>query len=327
METIKIGLLGVGTVGGAAYDILTRNRDLILQRTGIDYEVRRVLEISQKNIEKHHLDPSIVTANVDEVIQADDIDIVVECIGGSEPAATWMVTAMENGKSVVTPNKAVVAAQFQRFEETAKKNNVEFRYEAAVGGGIPELTAITDQLAGNTFHEVSGIVNGTTNYILTMMEEAGMSYEDALKQAQEKGFAEADPTADVEGIDCANKLTILMKLCFDKYVAPADIPRTGITKITMDDIEAAKARGNRIKLLAQAEVQEDGSLKYSVEPTELPLSHPLSGVSHEFNAIYVTGDWCDELMFYGKGAGPATGSAIVGDVIHIMRDLRMSGRA
>lgn len=326
MSKINIGIMGLGTVGGSTYDILTKNRDLITARTGIDYEIHRVLEIKQENILKHGVDPAIVTDQVEKVIEADDLDIVVEAIGGMEPVSTWMITAMEHGISVVTPNKAAIAAQYDRFLGAAEKNGVQFRYEASVGGGIPELTAIMESLAGNRFLAVSGIVNGTTNYILTQMGDFGLSYEEALKDAQAKGFAEKDPTADVEGIDCANKLTILMKLCFDQYIKPDQIPRTGITQITKADLDAAAAKGCRVKLLVQAMLDEAGKLTYSVAPTELPKDHPLASVNNEFNAIYVTGDAVGEVMFYGKGAGPATGSAIVGDILHIMRDLTIGGR-
>ncbi len=326
MRSYNIGIMGLGTVGGSTYDILTKNKDLIVKRTGIDYEIRRVLEIKEENIRRHGVDHAIVTSDPDEVIKAGDLDIVLEAIGGSEPVSTWMVTAMEHGISVVTPNKAAIASQYDRFLNAAAENGVQFRYEASVGGGIPELTAITEQLAGNRFTQISGIVNGTTNYILTRMGDAGMTYEEALKDAQSKGFAEADPTADVEGIDCANKLTILMKLCFDRYIKPQDIPRTGITHITKSDLDSAREKGCRLKLIVRAALKDDGSVDCSVAPEEIPAGDLLANVNNEFNAISVTGDAAGEVMFYGKGAGPATGSAIVGDIIHIMRDLSLSGK-
>jgi homoserine dehydrogenase len=232
-----------------------------------------------------------------------------------------MLTAMEHGKSVVTPNKAAVAANFEKLLATSREHGVDFRFEASVGGGIPCLTSILEPLSGNRFLEVSGILNGTTNYIMSKMYDEGLDYDVILKDAQEKGFAEADPTADVEGIDCANKLSILIYLCFGKYIAPMDIPRTGITGVDKAAIDAARAAGNKIKLLSFARMDENGDVECYIKPVELPLSHPLAGVNNEYNAIYVTGNMVDDVMLYGKGAGPhPTGSAVAGDVIKIMRE-------
>ena len=321
MKTVKIAILGLGTVGGGTYEILSMNKDIIEKRIGKQFQVTKVLEKNTARLESLGISQSAATCDPDSIFTDPDIDIVVEALGGIEPSTTFMLKAMENGKSVVTPNKAAVAANFAKLQETAKANNVEFRFEASVGGGIPALTAITEALAGNQFSEVMGILNGTTNYILTKMTDLGLNYDDVLKDAQEKGFAEADPTADVEGIDVANKLSILMALAFDKYVKPSDIPTTGISKITMTDIEAAKAKNCKIKLIAHAKMEGD-KLEYSVKPMEIDNSHPLAGVSNEFNAIYVTGNAVDEVMFYGKGAGALpTGSAIVGDILSIGKNL------
>ena len=228
-----------------------------------------------------------------------------------------MVEAMNHGKSVVTANKAAVASNYHLLTETARKNGVRFLFEASVGGGIPILNALTTVLRANKYEEILGILNGTTNYILTQRTVYGLAYEDVLRTAQEKGFAEADPTADVEGYDVANKLTILMALAFGRYVPPAEIPTEGITGITPQRIAEASAKGNKIKLIASAALK-DGELSYSVKPMELPASHPLAGVSNEFNAVFVKGNAVDELMFYGKGAGPLpTGSAVMGDVMQI----------
>lgn len=321
MKTVKIGILGLGTVGGGAYEILDMNRELIEKRTGRDIVVSKVLEKNMARLKSLGIDERRATQNPDDILKDPDIDIIVEALGGIEPSTTFMLTAMENGKSVVTPNKAAVAANFDKLTESARANNVEFRFEASVGGGIPALTAITEALSGNEFSEVMGILNGTTNYILTKMTELGLNYDDVLKDAQSKGFAEADPTADVEGIDVANKLSILMCLAFDKYVTPSDIPTVGISKITMDDIEAAKSRGCKIKLIAKASKIGD-EIEYSVKPMEIDNDHPLAGVSNEFNAIYITGNAVDEVMFYGKGAGALpTGSAIVGDILAIAKNI------
>lgn len=321
MKTVKIGILGLGTVGGGTYQILDMNKKLIEKRIGKEIKVVRVLEKNMDRLKTLGLPEACATQDPDDILKDPEIDIVVESLGGIEPSTTFMLTAMENGKSVVTPNKAAVAANFDKLQKTAQDHGVAFRFEASVGGGIPALTAIQEALAGNEFTEVMGILNGTTNYILTKMTDLGLDYADVLKDAQAKGFAEADPTADVEGIDVANKLSILMALCFDKYVPPTEIPTVGISKITMDDIEAAKAKGCKIKLIAQAK-KAGGSIEYSVKPMEIENSHPLAGVSNEFNAIYVTGNAVDEVMFYGKGAGALpTGSAIVGDILAIAKEL------
>lgn len=321
METVKVGILGLGTVGGGTYEILKMNKELIEKRIGKKIEVVKVLERNMDRVKSLGLTEEHATQNPDDILKNPEINIVVESLGGIEPSTTFMLTAMEHGKGVVTPNKAAVAANFDKLHKAAEKNGVGFRFEASVGGGIPALTAITEALAGNEFTEVMGILNGTTNYIMTKMTDLGLDYDDVLKDAQAKGFAEADPTADVEGIDVANKLSILMALAFDTYIPPTEIPTVGISKITMDDINAAKAKGCKIKLIAHAKKDGD-KFEYSVKPMEIENSHPLAGVSNEFNAIYVTGNAVDEVMFYGKGAGALpTGSAIVGDILAIAKEL------
>ncbi len=320
MKTAKIGLLGLGNVGGGTYKILTDNKELIEKRIGVTPEVVKILA---RNSDKKRMvtpDPSLMTEDPDDVLNNPEVEIVVEMLGGIQPAASFMLQAMKNGKHVISANKAAIAANYEELVKTAKENNVEFLYEAAVAGGIPVLTAITNALQANNFVEVMGILNGTTNYILTKMTEEGLAYDEVLKDAQAKGFAEADPTADVEGIDAANKLSILMSLCFDKYVAPDQIPTTGISKITAEDIKVADDAGKKIKLIGRAALNAEGEVEYSVEPLELDKSHPLCGVSNEFNAVYITGDMVGELMFYGKGAGPLpTGSAVCGDILALMR--------
>ena len=319
MKTAKIGLLGFGNVGGGTYKILTENKEIIKERIGVSPEVVKILARSKGKKRFCEAPESIMTMDPDEILNNEDIDIVVEMLGGIEPATSFMLQAMKNGKHVISANKAAIAANYDKLVKTAKENNVEFLFEASVAGGIPVLTTITNALQANKFVEVMGILNGTTNYILTKMTEEGLAYEDVLKDAQEKGFAEADPTGDVEGIDAANKLSILMALCFNKYVAPDQIPTTGISKITADDIKEATEAGKKIKLIGRA-VLKDGEVEYSVQPLKLDASHPLAGVSNEFNAVYITGDMVGELMFYGRGAGPLpTGSAVCGDILSIMK--------
>ncbi len=322
MKEIKIGLLGLGNIGTGTYKSLEMNRELIEKELDAKVNITKILE---KDIDRER-DISVTreqfVSDPDEIFKDPEIDIVIELLGGIEPAATLMETAMKNGKHVVTANKAAVAANYPRLTKAAEDNNVQFRFEASVGGGIPVLTALDGPVRSNKYTEVLGIVNGTTNYILYMMSEEGLDYETALKDAQAKGFAEADPTADVEGIDAANKLSILMALMFDKYVKPGDIPTTGITHIDKAKIEEAKAQDCVIKLIAHATLRDDGELDYEVRPTFIKNYHPLAGVLKEFNAVYIKGNLVGKLMFYGPGAGPLpTGSAVMGDVMEISKAL------
>ena len=318
MKKINIGLLGLGNIGTGTYKVLEMNRETIQNALGLELEITRILEKDTARDRGVYVDPNKFTQEPEDIFKDSSIKIVIELLGGIEPATSLMISAMNSGKSVVTANKAAVAANYLLLKETAVKNNVEFRYEASVGGGIPVLKVMSSVLRANEFSEVLGIVNGTTNYILTQMTDNNLPYETALKTAQELGFAEADPTADVEGIDAANKLTILTALAFGDYIPPEQIPTNGITAVTPKDIQTAKDKGNKIKLIAKV-AKENDKIVASVSPMELPMSHPLCGVNNEFNAIYMTGNAVGELMFYGKGAGPLpTGSAILGDVMDII---------
>jgi homoserine dehydrogenase len=319
MKQIKIGLLGMGNIGTGTYKVLEMNRVRIAESTGVELMVTKILEKDLARERNVTVIPEQFTQEPADILQAPDIDIVLELLGGIEPATTLMLTAMQHGKHVVTANKAAVAASYDRLLHTARANRVMFRFEASVGGGVPIINALTTSLLANEYEEIRGILNGTTNYILTQMEESGLSYERALQAAQEQGFAEADPTADVEGHDIANKLSILISLAFGKRVPPEAIPTVGITGLTMRDIEKAKADGGKLKLIALAR-REDGGIEYSIRPTFVAKEHPLAGVRNEFNAVFVKGNAVGELMFYGKGAGPLpTGSAVLGDVIEIAR--------
>lgn len=316
-NTVNIGLMGFGNIGVGAYKTLEMNHEAIKANTGIDFQITKILE---KDVDRERdvvVSRDMFTQNPNDLFLDPSIDIVIELLGGIQFASEMMLKALENGKHVVTANKAAVAANYDALRKAAQDNNVMFRYEASVGGGIPIINALTTALQANEFEEILGILNGTTNYILSQMTDFGLEYSDVLKVAQEKGFAEADPTADVEGIDVANKLSILISLVFGVRVAPSDIPTEGISKITKEDILRANESGNKIKLIASAK-KVDGKLIYNVKPTLIPFSHPLAGVSNEFNAVFVKGNAVDELMFYGKGAGPLpTGSAVMGDVIEI----------
>ncbi len=320
MKTVKIGLLGLGNIGTGTYKTLEMNRDEIESSLGVKLEIVKILERDTERDRGITVPMEKFTSDPDSIFTDPDIDIVIELLGGIEPATSFMLKAMENGKHVVTANKAAIAANYQALMDTAAANGVLLRFEASVGGGIPILTSLTGPLKANKFEEVMGILNGTTNYILTMMTQEGLDYETALRDAQAQGFAEADPTADVEGIDAANKLSILMALMFDKYVAPGDIPTIGITKVTKDEIEKARQDNCRIKLIAHAKKLDNGDVEYAVKPMYIDENHPLAGINREFNAVFVKGNAVDELMFYGKGAGPLpTGSAVMGDVMDIVR--------
>ena len=316
-NTVKIGLMGFGNVGTGTFKTLEMNRKAIEDRTGIDFQIAKILvkDINRKRDIEAGKD--LFTQNPDDLFMDPSIDIIAELLGGIQPATDYMLKAMQNGKHVVTANKAALAANFDVLNKTAEENKVMLRYEASVAGGITIINALTGALQSNEITEIMGILNGTTNYILTQMTDFGLEYSDVLKAAQEKGFAEADPTSDVEGIDAANKLSVLISLVFGKRVPPGDIPTIGITGVSKEDIARAANSGHKIKLIASAK-KADGQLTYSVKPALIPVSHPLSGVGNEFNAVYVKGNAVGELMFYGKGAGPLpTGSAVLGDIIEI----------
>lgn len=322
MKTIKIGLLGLGNIGTGTYKTLEMNRNEVESSLGAKIEIVKILEKDVDRDRGIDVPRDKFTINPDEIFNDPEIDIVIELLGGIEPATSFMLAAMKNGKHVVSANKAAIAANYRELTEAAKTNNVMFKFEASVGGGIPILGTLLGPLRANKFEEVLGILNGTTNYILTMMTKEGLDYDTALKDAQTQGFAEADPTADVEGIDAANKLSILIALMFDKYVAPKDIPTTGITHITKEKIEEARSNGCKIKLIAHARKTESGEIEYEVRPMHISATHPLANINKEFNAVFVKGNAVDDVMFYGKGAGPLpTGSAVMGDVIEISKSI------
>ena len=299
MKTVKIGLLGLGNIGTGTYKTLEMNREEIESTLNAKVDIVKILERDTERDRGIDVPVGKFTQDPDEIFTDPEIDIVIELLGGIEPATSFMLKAMENNKHVVTANKAAIAANYHKLMDTARDNGVAFRFEASVGGGIPILSTLTGPLRANKFEEVLGILNGTTNYILTMMTKEGLDYDTALKDAQAQGFAEADPTADVEGIDAANKLTI---------------------QITKEKIEEARANNCKIKLIARAKKLENGEIEYEVRPMHISETHPLANINKEFNAVFVKGNAVDDLMFYGKGAGPLpTGSAVLGDVIDIVK--------
>ena len=314
----KAALLGFGTVGKGTYNALTTNAAEIERKTGKKVEIKKILEINPKVIESGYAPKEIFTQDYDEILSDPEIKIVAEIIGGMDLAKEFILRALKAGKHVVTPNKAVVAANYDLLHRTAAENGVQIKYEASVGGAIPVIETIRRSLVANRITKIEGIVNGTTNYILTRMEEDNMSYADALKQAQAKGFAEADPTADVEGIDSANKLSILMAEAFGIYIKPTELDRTGISKLTRDDLRLATQNGCKLKLLASAQLMEDGSVKAFVKPTQVPMDNPLAGIRNEFNAIYLHCNMADKILLTGRGAGKdPTGSAMAADIVDL----------
>ncbi|MDR3363674.1 MAG: homoserine dehydrogenase [Clostridiales Family XIII bacterium] len=321
MKRINIGLLGLGNIGSGTYKVLELNRKHIEATTGLDLRIAKILELDTTRERGFAVGPEKFTQDPEAIFADPDIDIVIELLGGVEPATSHMLAALKAGKSVVTANKAALAENYEALTEAAKASGAQLRFEASVGGGIPLVGAITELLCANEFTEILGILNGTTNYILTKMAEEGRAYEEVLKEAQALGFAEADPTADVEGHDVANKLSILMSIVFGTRVRPEGIPTRGISQITKKDIEEAEAEGCVIKLLASAFKTADG-VECFVQPTYLNKTHPLADVRNEFNALFIKGNAVDDLMLYGKGAGPfPTASAVLGDAIAIAKTL------
>lgn len=312
MQKIKIGIIGFGTVGSAVDKLIKQNGTLIADRIGVHFEVSAVADVSKK---VHH--PKLVR-DAHKIINDPEISIIVEAIGGVNPALGYILSALKAGKHIVTSNKEVIALHGDKIFKEAEKNRCLVRFEGAVGGGIPIIGPLSSDLLANDLTEVFGIVNGTTNYILSKMAKEGLEFAQALKEAQELGFAEAKPQKDIEGYDASYKAVILASVAFGAKIDWKSVYFEGISKITQEDIRYADEIGYTIKLLAISK-KSAGSLEVRVHPTLIPKDHPLASVSGAMNAIYVTGNMVGELMFYGPGAGGApTASAIVGDIIAIV---------
>lgn len=316
---INIGLIGFGTIGAGVVEIFNKNQDMLSKKCGKPVNLKKVADLDITTDRGVKVKQDLLTTDVNDVLENDDIDIVIELVGGYEPAKTFILKAMQNGKHVVSANKALIAKHWEELMKTAVKNNVRFCFEASVGGGIPVLQPLNECLAANRFEAIYGIMNGTANYILTKMTEEGSAFEDVLKEAQEKGYAEADPTFDIEGHDTAQKLIVLTKLGFGEYVPQEKFHVEGITKVTPEDIEFANNELDYvIKLLGIAK-QTDEGLEIRVHPTFLPKDHLLASVNDVFNAIYLVGDFVGPVLLYGQGAGRmATASAVVGDCLDII---------
>ncbi|MEO3871818.1 homoserine dehydrogenase [Nonomuraea sp. B12E4] len=326
MKPLKVALLGCGVVGSQVIRLMQEQAADLAARVGAPLELAGVAVRRLGRKREVEVDPALLTTDAEALVARDDVDIVIEVIGGIEPARSLIVSALSGGKSVVTANKALLAEDGATLHEAARAGSGDLYFEASVAGAIPLLRPLRESLAGDHVTRVLGIVNGTTNYILDKMDSTGASFTDALEEAQTLGYAEADPTADVEGFDAAAKAAILAGLAFHSRVTAAEVHREGITDITATDVASAKAMGYVIKLLAICARSDDGrSIGVRVHPAMIPRSHPLAGVREAYNAVFVEAESAGQLMFYGKGAGGApTASAVLGDLVAVARN-RLGG--
>ena len=321
-QKIQVALLGLGTVGAGVYKVLESQKKEMLPKLGTEVELKKILVRNLQKAAAKVNDPSVLTDDWQEIITDGEIDIVIEVMGGMEPARTYILEALNAGKNVITANKDLIAVDGKSLMDAAKSAGKDFFFEASVAGGIPIIRPLKQSLEANHISEIVGIVNGTTNFILTKMTEENMEFADALKLAQDLGYAEADPTADVEGLDAARKLAILASIAFHSRVSFEDVYAEGISRITSRDIQYADEMGCRIKLLAVARNTEDG-IEVNVHPMLINRRHPLASVNDSFNAVFVKGDAVGETMFYGRGAGELpTASAIVGDLFDTVKNIR-----
>ena len=320
---VSIGLLGLGTVGSGVVQLIQNHQEELQHQVGCEVRVKSILVRNTDKERDIQIGQTFLTSNPDDILQDPDIDLVVEVIGGIEEAREHIMKAIQSGKHVVTANKDLIALHGPELLEAAAQNQVDLFYEASVGGGIPILRGLSEGLVSDRLKKVMGIVNGTTNYILTKMDEEGQSYEAALKKAQELGFAEADPTADVEGLDAARKMAILARLAFSTNVSLDDVEVEGISNLSLQDLHYGQKLGYTMKLIGIAQM-DDQKVEVSVQPTFLATSHPLASVKNEYNAIYVKGEAVGETMFYGPGAGSLpTATAVMADVVAVIRNMRL----
>ena len=321
MKEIKVGLLGFGTIGVGVVKVFQKNSELMAKRLGAQISLAKIADLDITTDRGIVVEPSVLTTKADEVLTDPEIDVVIELIGGYEPARTFVLKAIAQGKHVVTANKALLAKHGEEIFGAAAAKGVEVMFEASVGGGIPVLSAIKENLCVNNFRSIFGILNGTCNYILTRMTEEGADFSAVLQDAQAKGYAEANPTFDIEGVDTAHKLAILISLCYGTKVNFDDIHIEGIAQITPLDIQFAREFGYKIKLLAIGR-QIDGQIEARVHPTMVPANNALAQVNGVFNAVRLVGDFVGPVMLFGQGAGmDATASAVMGDVMAIGRNV------
>ncbi|MDQ3812597.1 MAG: homoserine dehydrogenase [Armatimonadota bacterium] len=322
-----MGILGLGTVGCGTLTVLRRNAELLARRAGCELNVVRIATLHPAKPRSVPFDRSILTGDVHEVINDNNIQIIAELIGGVEPARDYVLRAIAAGKSVVTANKELIAKHGTTLTEAADRAGVDFLFEGSVGGGIPLIKPLRESLVGNRVQQLMGIVNGTTNFILTRMTREGHAFEEVLAEAQALGYAEADPSADVDGLDAMYKLAILASIAFSTPVDIRDIYHDGIRHVDPRDIEYARELGYTIKLIALGRQHPDGELELRVHPALLPMEHPLANVHNVHNAVLVHGDAVGDVMFYGRGAGAEpTGSAVVGDLVEAARNFARKAR-
>jgi homoserine dehydrogenase len=323
MKPIKVGLLGLGTVGTGVVRIVEGHQDDLQSQVGSPIVIEKVLVQNRNKSRSISIDADKMTEDPWEIIRHPDIDVIVEVMGGVAQTKEYILEALERGKHVVTANKDLMAMHGTEILEKAKRHQCDILYEASVAGGIPILRTLVEGFSSDRITKIMGIVNGTTNFILTKMSQEGASYADVLKEAQELGYAEADPTSDVEGLDAARKMTILATLGFHTNVALEDVSAQGISSVTKDDIAYAKRLGYEVKLLGIAERQDD-LISVSVQPTMVKQSHPIASVNGVFNAVYVHGEAVGETMFYGAGAGELpTATSIVADLVAVVKNIKL----
>jgi homoserine dehydrogenase len=323
VNVISIGLLGLGTVGSGVVQIIENHQDKLMHQVGCPVKVKKIL-VKEINKERSiEIDPASLTTDACDIIDNPEIDVVIEVMGGIERTRDYLLRALKNKKHVVTANKDLMALYGSELLTVASENECDLFFEASVAGGIPILRSLVDGLASDRITKMMGIVNGTTNFILTKMSENGAAYEEVLKEAQELGFAEADPTSDVEGLDAARKMAILATLGFSMKIDLDDVSAKGITTISEEDLEYGKQLGYTMKLIGIAQ-RDEGKVEVSVQPTFLTNKHPLASVQNEYNAVYVCGEAVGETMFYGPGAGSLpTATSIVSDLVVVMKNMRL----
>ncbi|MDO4479065.1 MAG: homoserine dehydrogenase [Lachnospiraceae bacterium] len=320
-DVIKVGLLGLGTVGYGVFKTLKLQENDMMAKLGSKIEIKRILVLKVADFADKVEDPSILTENADDILCDPEIDLVVELIGGTNAAYTFQKKALENGKHIVTANKDLVATKGYELIALAAANGLDYNYEAAVAGGIPVIRPLKMCLAGNHVTEILGIVNGTTNFILSKMANEGMGYEEALKIASDLGYAEANPTSDVEGLDAGRKVAIMGTLAFHRDIRFDDVYKEGITKLTEKDFASAKELGYTIKLIGMDRLVDD-EVEVCVYPMLIPADHMLAKVDDAFNAVFIHGDAVDDIMLYGRGAGEMpTASAVTGDIFEVVRNI------
>ena len=322
-QLVNVGLLGLGTVGSGVVRMIHSHQEQLQHQVGCPVEVKKILV---KHVDKERdvdVDRSLLTDQVEEIIEHPEIDVVIEVMGGIEETKQYLLTALRNGKHVVTANKDLMALHGGELLSVATEHGCDLFYEASVGGGIPIIRSLVEGLASDKITKMMGIVNGTTNYILTKMNQERASFEEVLKEAQSLGFAEADPTSDVEGLDAARKMVILATLGFSMNIHLDDVYVEGISRVGIEDIEYANQLGYTVKLIGIAQ-RDNGRVEVSVQPTLLPNEHPLAAVNDEYNAVYVYGEAVGETMFYGPGAGQLpTATAVVSDLITVVKNMRL----